>query len=523
MTTDRLSDEATSALGVSGIQDTTQDTMVERLAVGAAISLIGKVIGRGLDFAKQVALARMLSVEAFGLYALIWNLLRVAGILAPLGLQNGVIQFATPFRQTDKGKFKDVILRSLALCLVVSIGISIALWFSAPWLGRKLFDDPGFVTTFRIFVWVLPAMVGLRVAANASRISQRMQYAIYAEELMQAISALLIFLVLFVAGWGLYGAVWATIISFVLAFALSCYYLYRLFPHAFRAKRRLAVSNYEMLAYSLPTAFSGMFGVVVNRLDRLFIGYYGSVADVGIYQAAAQFSITFAIVLEGFNAVFSPITAELYHKGHFKELEEIFRISTKWSIYINIPMFLVIFVAPHSVMEGIFGAPYLLGVTPLLILTVGQTVNIAVGGVGRLLILTGKQNAWFFTTTFVMGLSMVLNLVLIPQWGIVGAATATATSISVLYLIGLFQVRSLLGLWPYDARYVKGALATGVTVGGLLVMRAFLHPAPLLDILLTALVSSGLFFGTLLLIGLDEEDRRFFRHLYVRVTEKRKR
>jgi O-antigen/teichoic acid export membrane protein len=502
-------------------QNKTDKATVERLAIGATVSLIGKVLGRGIDFAKQIALARLLNVEAFGLYALIWNLLRVVGVLAPLGLQNGVIQFAVPFRSTDKGKFKDVILRSLELSLIVSIGLTILLWWAAPWLASNLFDEPGFVKAFRVFVLTLPPMVGLRIAANATRISQRMQYAIYAEELLQSISALLLFLLLFIGGWQLLGAIWATTLSFLLAFGLSCYYLYRLFPSAFRLKRQPAVSNKILIAYSAPTALSGLFGVVVNRLDRLFIGYYGTMTDVGIYQAAAQFSIIFAVVLDGFNAIFSPIIAELHHKNRFAELQEIFRISTKWSIYANTPFFLIIFFAPYSVMEGIFGTSYRLGVAPLLILTIGQVVNISVGGVGRLLIMTGKQNAWFFTSSAMMLLSVVLNVVLIPRWGVVGAATATAASISLLYFIGLFQTWVLLRMWPYDARYKKGVAATGITIIGLLLMRLFPQPAALLDLFITTVLSCGLFFGSLLIIGLDEEDRSFFQYLKTRITGKK--
>jgi O-antigen/teichoic acid export membrane protein len=494
---------------------------VERLAVGAMVSLVGKGVGRGIDFAKQVALARLLSVEAYGLFAIIWNLLKIIGIFAPLGLQNGVIKFASEHHQTDGGKFKDIVSRSIGLCLVISVGFSTFLWVIAPWLGSNVYTEPGFVSTFRIFVLVLPPLVGLRVVSSATRISQRMQYAIYAEELFQSISALLLFVLFFMWGWKLMGAVWATVISFFLAFALSIFYLYRLFPFFVHTRRISATTNISLLSYSLPTAFSGMFSVVVTRLDRLFLGYYQTAADVGIYQAASQLSIVFAIVLDGFNAIFSPIIADLYHKNQFTKLQEIFCISTKWGIYVNVPILLVVFFVPHSLMEGVFGTPYLLGVTSLLILTIGQVVNISVGGVGRLLIMTGNQNTWLNTTAIAMILSIVLNVLLIPKWGIMGAAIATSVSVSLLFIVGLFQVRFLLHLWPYDARYKKGILATAITIIGLLIMRIFSPTEPLIDLVITAFLSCGLFFGTLLIIGLDEEDKTFFRFLKNRLTEKK--
>lgn len=506
-----LPPDNTTPIQISARPGGIETPAVERLAVGATISLVGKVLGRGLEFLKQIALARLLSVESFGLYSLIWNLLRMAGIIAPAGLQNGVIQFGTPFHLTNASKFKDVLLRSLGLCLTFAIVLSALLWIGAPWLANNFFNEPGFAGAFRAFVLVLPPMVGLRVAANATRISQKMQYAVYTEELMQSVAALTLFLLLFMSGWRLWGAIWATTLSFTLAFILSCYYLWRLFPAALRAKRRFAVSNHTLLAYSTPTAFSGMFSLVISRLDLLLIGYFLTATEVGVYQVAAQFSIVFAVVLNGFNAIFGPIVAALYNKGRYTELQELFCISTKWGVYASAPLVLIIFTAPASLIEGLFGAPYLSAITPLLILTAGQIINVAGGGVGRLLIMTGKQNAWFLSSGAMMIVSFALNMLLIPHWGIVGAAIATAVSVALLSVVGLIQVWFLLRLWPYDARYKKGLVATGATIAGLLLLSLLPQLPHLLYLFLATLLSFSLFFGILILLGLDQEDKNFFR------------
>ncbi len=521
MPTDLLPEKITTS-DAEAQHEQSEGNAVARLAVGASVSMVGKVIGRGIDFAKQIVLARLLSVEAFGLYALIWNLLRIVGILAALGLQNGVVQFATPLRQIEGGKFKDVVFRSLTLSLAVAVAISVLLWFSAPWLAANLFSDPGFVSAFRVFLFVLPPMVGLRIAANATRISQRMQYAIYAEELLQSIAALLLFLLFFVVGWQLTGAILATTLSYALAFGLACYYLYRLFPTALCQKRQFALTNRALLTYSIPTALASMFGVVVNRFDRLFLGYYLSTTEVGLYQAAAQFSIVFALVLDGFNSIFGPMVADLHHQGEYGALQDIFRISTKWAVYVNFPFFLVIFLAPVSLMTAVFGPEYASGATPLVILTAGQAINIGVGGVGMMLVMTGRHKAWFATSGLMMALAIVLNVTLIPLWGIVGAAVATAVTISLLFIIGLFQVRFLLHLWPYDGRYKKGVLAATLTTLSLLLLRLVWTVPPLLDILLTTGLSCTLFFGMLLLLGLEEEDKTFFRSLSAKINQRKR-
>ncbi|MEZ4515847.1 MAG: oligosaccharide flippase family protein [Chloroflexota bacterium] len=189
---------------------TEDDTAIDRLATGAGISLVGVGIGRGLDFAKQIAMARLLGPEAFGLYAIGWNFLRIVGILLPLGLHNGVVHFATAQWQKNDGAFKSILVRSVSISFIVSWVITGVLYILSPWITTALFKEPEFLPLFRLFLFMLPFMAALQVAAQASRISQRMQYAIASEEITQASVNLVLFFIFYLIGWQLFGAILAT-------------------------------------------------------------------------------------------------------------------------------------------------------------------------------------------------------------------------------------------------------------------------------------------------------------------------
>lgn len=495
------------------------DTSINRMATGAGISLFGVGLGRGLDFVKQIALARLLGPEAFGLYAIGWNLLRIVGILAPFGLHNGVVHFGTPFWRKDNPALRSILTRSVLLSFAIGWVITGVLLLLAPWLTASIFKEPEFLPLFRVFALMLPFMGALLVAANATRITQRMIFSVASEEIGQGALNLILFIALYLLGWHLLGAIVATVASFALAFGLSLYFLWRLFAPAFAGPSRPVISNRTLLAYSLPTALAGMFGVIIGRVDRLFLGYYWPSEEVGVYQAAAQLSVIMALVLNAFNMILMPMIAEQYHKRDMKQLEELFRVNTKWGIYCIIPVVLVILFAAGDVMTVLFGSEYTRGSTALFILTIGQFINIATGATGTILIMTGRQTAWFRLSMLILAINLALNLTLIPIWGMNGAAVATSVTVGGLFALGLVVVHRIHHIWPYDRRYLKGVLAAAVTAA-LLVGVRLLQLESTLNLLVTTLVAAVGFYGLLLLLGLDTEDRTFVESILRRVRAK---
>lgn len=492
------------------------EAAVDRLAAGAGISLFGVGVGRGLDFVKQIALARLLGPDAFGLYAIGWNILRIVGILAPLGLHNGVVHFGTPFWKKDNDALNKTIALSVLLSFAIGWAITLILILIAPWLTNVVFKEPEFLPFFRVFALMLPFMGALRVAASASRVSQRMIFSVASEEIAQGALNLLLFLVLYLLGWQLLGAIVATVLSFAGAFVLALYYLRRLFGPVFADVSRPSVNGRALMAYSMPTALAGVFGVVINRVDRLFLGYYRPSAEVGIYQAAAQLSVIMALILNAFNMILMPMVAEQYHKRDMKQLEELFRINTKWGIYCVVPVVLTIAFAAEDVMTVLFGGEYASGSTALLILTIGQFINIATGATGTILIMTGHQTAWFRLSMLILVINLTLNFTLIPRWGMIGAAIATATTVGGLFAVGLVLVYRIHHIWPYDRRYLKGIFAAAITTVALFGVRMLGLPATG-NLLLTALVATTGFFGILGIQGVEQEDRAFIEFLLRKV------
>jgi len=123
--------------------------------------------------------------------------------------------------------------------------------------------------------------------------------------------------------------------------------------------------------------------------------------------------------------------------------------------------------------------------------------------------MTGRQVLWFRMSGTALAVAVGANCVLIPMFGIVGAAMATSLALGLLFLAGLRVVRRELGLWPYDQSYLAMAIAAAVASIPLLLLRAGLLPSTALGLLVALAASGALMIATLWVRGLPLEDREF--------------
>ncbi|HVA01745.1 MAG TPA: flippase [Terriglobia bacterium] len=490
---------------------------VRRLAAGASIALAGKLIGRGVRLVGDVVLAHILGPATFGLYAIGWTLARIATVLAPLGLDAGVIRFASPYRNQDLARFKGAVTQSLQYSTLSGLLLGIAFYLLTPWLALSVFHQATLIAVFRCFAFGFPLMTCLKVASAATRVSQRMKFSAYAEEIGQPAAALALILVFYLFGYRLGGALAAFVLSFGFASILAIYYIGKLFPEIISKAIRPVFAGKHLLSFSLPASVSVMFGILLIWVDRLFVGYYRPAAEVGIYHAASQLSIALAVILSAFGAIVTPMIAELYHRGKESRLEELFRVSTKWSLYLSIPPFLVMCFVPQQAVAVIFGNAYIAGWAVLPILGAGQLLNSGTGPVGALLVMTGHQNQLSVLSGAMFLANIGCAVLLVPRFGIWGAALGTAATVGLLCLISIFMAKAYLKLWPYDRRYSKGLVATAAAAAALFFFRQFQVTSPFLALTGAVVVSVLVFVAVLSLLGLDVEDREFLRLIFARL------
>ncbi|MCO5187246.1 MAG: flippase [Anaerolineae bacterium] len=499
--------------------DSAKSSDVSTLATGASIALFGRLGGRGLAMLTMIIFARTLGPTLFGLFAISWALIRIVALITPLGLDKGVIRFgALSIERDEQDNLGQVIKWSFLLALCAGI-VATAILVALAQFIEQAYDKPSLAQIIRLFAIVLPVISMLRVGAAATRMTQRTQFSVLAEDLVQPAMHLALFLGAFLLGWQLLGAIVTSILSFVIALLVILFFVFKLFPNIswLEMDRKYYHTVKSLLKYSLPITLAGSFALSITWIDQLFVGYYLPSSDAGIYQAALQISVLFALVMGSFTAIVAPMVASSHAKGDIGRLEEIYRVTTKWGAYINLPALLVIVFAAEEILTLLYGPSYASGWLALTILMAGQLVNVLTGTVAPLLTMTGHQYRWFFISGIAFFVNVILNIMFIPQWGLAGAAFGTAVATAILFSLALIQARRLLHIHVYDYRIVKSLLAAGVAAIIILLCQPFLQGNAFTTICAFTLIAYGVQTGMLLLFGLDAEDKQVINQLKSRM------
>lgn len=480
-------------------------TDAEILAKGASVSLTGAMAARGLNMIAQVLMARFLGAASFGLYAIGWTLVRILEQINSLGLGAGVVYFGADFQRSSPSKFKGLLTQSIGFSFLSGSTIGTILYFAAPALAEHVFRKPDASSVIRYFAPAFPLYAVFLVGTGMTTLSRRMQYNAYSG-IGSAASALVLLCILFVLGWGLTGAVVATVGGIAVGALMSIYFVRSLFPAGFAKEIRSEWIGSKLLVFSVSVALAAFATSFLAFMDRLFVASFCTLAETGIYQAAGQLSIMFEIIFGAFNGIFMPMVADLHAQGANQRLADLLRLCTKWRIYVCAPLFIILLFASVDLVQFLYGKAYTQAAMPLVILSAGQLFAVIAGNSHPMLTMTGRQKTVVVIVLATVGLDLTLNFVLVPRFGLVGAASAAAFSAIVLNVSGAVAVRKYLNISLLDIRYVKSLVAALATCAVLYALRSLVVGTPTLKLLIVAVITLATFTGCLIALGLDAED-----------------
>jgi O-antigen/teichoic acid export membrane protein len=490
--------------------DTELTNDAAQLAKGASFTFVTKVVGKGVHVISQIVLARVLGPSLFGIYAIGWTIMRMAGLVAPLGLDKAIVRYASKYWGTDPSRLRGVVQQSIIIAFSSGLSMGLVFFLASHFLANSVFEKPELEVVIRIVSVSFSIIAVVKVLSEALRVAQKFKLASLTEDIGQPAANLLLVGVFSFFYLGLVGAVIAAVCSYGFALLLGVGFSRSTYRNALPDHAKSTYLPFrDLMHFSLLSSFAAVSTMFSQWLDGVFMGVYRAAHEVGIYQTASQVSILFVIILSTVSSVCAPMIARLYHENEMKRLDELFRISTKWVLYCSVPFFLTICFASKEIMLFFYGNQYVDGAVPLVILAVGQLINVGTGPVGMLLIMTGNQKRWFTVSASALLLNIILNILLVPEYGMTGAALATSISVGSLFLYGLIIVNSIMGIWPYDFRFLKGAVATVGSVLVLLIIRLVLSTGAAIT-LGFLFVSSLISFLTILkLVKFDPEDKEF--------------
>lgn len=427
----------------------------------AGVTLIGSAVGAVVVFLNAILAARYLGAQIFGLFGLAIILAKLCETISVFGLHFGILHYLPIYRA--EGRMRRVlgtIVSSLILPALIALILAPVVWFAAPWLANEVFDEPSGAIYIQMLALSIPFLSLSEILGFITRGYGFVIYYVLIRNLVAPLS-LLVFLVLLMTLEA--DPLWITAAfggSYVLAFLVGAVCLRR--ATGGDLWRQPADFNFrELYVYSFPILINTILYLIIGASDILMLGMFRGADEVGVYRAGMQMVVLFNLIVVAFSAATATTFPVLVHGQRWRELGQTFTTATKWMTMLTLPLYVIMVHNAHDIM-GLMGAEFTVGATALVLLASSAALTSCFGCAGFLLVIGGRQITETVNAGVIAAVNILLNLILIPRYGIVGAAVATGVSISVMNIVRLVEIRVLMRLSPVNWNLLKVVLLAGV-------------------------------------------------------------
>lgn len=213
--------------------------------------------------------------------------------------------------------------------------------------------------------------------------------------------------------------------------------------------------------YSLPRALSGVASLALQRLDIVLVAGFRGPTAAALYTAATRFLVVGQFLAQSILLALQPRISALLGRGSQAEAQTLYRATTAWLVLLTWPLYLVMALYPH-VFLSLFGHGYGSAESVVVILSLSMLLATVVGQVDVMLAMGGRS--WYNLANVLLALAVNigLNVLLIPRYGIAGAAIAWAAAIAAGNLIALLEVYAILRIHPFGGATLAAATASTV-------------------------------------------------------------
>lgn len=427
---------------------------LEKIVKGSGAILAGTLLAMLLNFFSRVILARAFTVSEYGVFNLAVTILGFASIFSLMGLHEYIPREIPYYKVKDPSRVREIISTSITLALVGGIAGGVALYLASDPLAR-FFHEPRLSYALKILSISLPFQALLTMSISVFRGFERVRENVYFQNIIRPSLWLGSLLVIYMLKLPLIYVFWFFVLVYFVTFIALLLYSKRfnlveldpLYINPNIARR--------LLAFSLPLLFTGVMGFIMNWTDTLMIGYFKGSRLVGIYNAAVPLARLLTIFLGVAGFLYVPIISEFYAKSLTYEFKKIYQIITKWVFILTLPIFVAYVLYPRTIISLLFGIKYQGGFLSLQILSIGFIFHVMLGLNGLSLVVLGETKFIALYSLLAASINFILNTILIPFYGIKGAASATSISYIIANILASTKLYLRCKITPIDRSYLK--------------------------------------------------------------------
>ncbi|MBI5133584.1 MAG: flippase [Thaumarchaeota archaeon] len=430
------------------------------VAKGTIWNLVGSLALKLVSFVYTVIIARIFLQSDLDAFFIALSVVGTITIFSDLGVASAFSRYVPYYCGKGENKKAYTLLRASYLFSgIASIVIAALLLLFADTIGQ-LYQNPVLGRAIQFLSTYLIALTFLSL--NSAFILGRKKAAEF--NLLQNGQNALKLLLTLIMIWILGATINALAIAFTLSFAImsvvSCWSVKKeievlgLKKYATGLKEQVSAIK-EVVPFGITLSIVVALWAIISYTDKLMIGYFmPSKTDYGpvaIYSMATALAIMVAVFAATINNIFLPILSELHGKKDKKGMLRISSTAVRWTVLLSTPLAIVLLAFPENIMGIIFGDNYVKGATVLVIFTIGIFVRVLSNVHASILAALRLVRIELYVAAAAAALNFLLNLLLIPQYGIEGAAVASAISFLIVTVLMVYYSKKMFGFgFPKD-------------------------------------------------------------------------
>lgn len=449
------------------------------------IVFFGFVLESLIAFVAKGIAARYLERADFGTVSIgVAALSLLSGVLL-LGMKQGIVRHVP--RVDSTREHRGYLVSAYQITLIAVGVVAGLLFFLSEPIAVGVFATANLTPIFQVVAIGLPFSTLLSLSIGVVRAEGLTAPKVFVQNFVMPISRFLFIIAGVALGVRAAGIMSAYALTYVTGFVVILYFVYKQSP-------LLSPSSYEskhtkLIMFSLPLMFSSLLSQLLARADTLLIGVFRSSAAAGDYDIAYTLARLMFMILLSFGYLFLPIFSEYGSEGKLNRARSFYKTITKWIFFGTLPLFFAMFLFPKFVIQFGFGSEYVDGTLALQIVALGFVFHALLGPNNHALTAFGYTKFILATDIVATGSNILLNLFLIPRFGIEGAAFATLFSYTIRNVTQVGWLYLKQDISPFSAGLVKSAAAaTTVMLGLYFGFQSIFEPAviPLLGLLVVA-------------------------------------
>lgn len=465
-------------------------TYIQKAVSGASWIFLMSMFASLIAYITRIVLARHLGPSDFGLFYAVFTFVIFFLFFRDLGFLQALMKYIAEFKvHNEFGKIKSAIMTTFYFQFASSILFGVVFYFLAPYLAIHYFKNPEAGTILRVLIFYIFGSVFFIISKDTLMGFQRTALFSLGEFLKNGLVFLMI-LLFFYFDKGIYAPVYAFAIVCFLLFLFYLFFLLRAFPLFKTRSTEFKLVSRKMIFFAIPVFATAVGGKIIGYIDTLMLTYFRSLEEVGIYNVILPTSLLFLFFGTAAASIILPMVSELWAKNDKVRIVEGMRLVYRYLFVVLLPVVAILFVFASFFLNLFFGKEYVVGTAALQVLLVGVFLYALSVINHSFFTAIGKPQVVTMIIFISAAVNVGSNLLLIPLFGITGAAVSTSVCYAVAFVISVWKAKSYLGIEVPWKKWGRLLFAGSVFVLLLYQIPVWLHLNLWVEIILSVLISS---------------------------------